>query len=601
MKKLKSLLILLAVLLFSGIQVLAIKGPRKADPLKTEDVVNSFAAYIEEIPYLKKSAVESLQSELENHINCLKSTADKEAYINANNLRFFIVNQKDSVERYQGKSSMLIEDFLDRYSKLEFEDRDKCMDKMQAILNDKLGPCEQSLNRLEREMNAKTEKPIIDLDNQTLLILGIVVGVLLIVLLIIAISKSGKKKESTPVHLRDPHSSNNPESGIVVRRKTATILKKQSLEDVIDNPNYMKIDVVDFCYESAVRRMYIKNTCIEEIYNMYVHDQDAPDQAREYGCMVLGRWVHDEENNEYYVSLEQIVLPGDDAQFEEYELNFGGKIKLKVLEELRKLRRETNLQYDLTCWVHSHPGLGIFFSNSDSSVQMQLKHPTHPNFLTAIVVDTLTPGMQLGVFTFHRDTTINTKNDLKKLYSLAEWYQWALNSKENEESKGNKESKDESESDNGNVSFNSEDYFNTLAQAETHDNDCYGIELSSNMVVDICMALTERSNGVGGMIHGTTHKQGQKTEYLAEQLVDNEAQATNPLIGYFVVAQHRSIPSIRKYVADRLEEIKFVLVYTPADGLLTSIPVIAGDLSTDIKYYGEQKLEELKQWTKRSR
>ena len=121
------------------------------------------------------------------------------------------------------------------------------------------------------------------------------------------------------------------------------------------------------------------------------------------------------------------------------------------------------------------------------------------------------------------------------------------------------------------------------------------------MVVDICMALTERSNGVGGMIHGTTHKQGQKTEYLAEQLVDNEAQATNPLIGYFVVAQHRSIPSIRKYVADRLEEIKFVLVYTPADGLLTSIPVIAGDLSTDIKYYGEQKLEELKQWTKRSR
>ena len=56
--------------------------------------------------------------------------------------------------------------------------------------------------------------------------------------------------------------------------------------------------------------------------------------------MVLGRWVHDPESNEYYVSLEEIVLPGDDAVFEEYALNFGGKIKLKVLEQLRKLRRE---------------------------------------------------------------------------------------------------------------------------------------------------------------------------------------------------------------------------------------------------------------------
>lgn len=76
--------------------------------------------------------------------------------------------------------------------------------------------------------------------------------------------------------------------------------------------------------------------------------------------MVLGRWVYDEERDEYYVSLEEIVKPGDDAIFKEYELNFGGKIKLKVAEKLRRLRRETNLQYDMTCWVHSHPGLGVF-------------------------------------------------------------------------------------------------------------------------------------------------------------------------------------------------------------------------------------------------
>ena len=582
------------MLLFMSIQAQAVKGTN-TEPLQSAKVVSSFREYVETIPYLKEAEMASLNKDIDNHINCLKNSTDKEAYITMHDLRYFIANQRDSIERYQGKKTMMIEDFLDQYGNQEFEDRQTCVEQMQAMLNDKLGPCETNLNLLERELNAKEEKAFLGLDKQTLIIIGSCIGILLLLLLIYAISRSGKKKEAVPVaNYRSPHtnSNNNAESGIVVRRKTATILKKQSLEGVIDNPDYMKVDVEDFCYDSAVRRIYIKNTCIEELYNMYVNDQNAPEQAREYGCMVLGRWVHDAESNEYYVSLEQIVLPGDDALLEEYELNFGGKIKLKVLEELRKLRRETNLQYDLTCWVHSHPGLGIFFSNSDSSVQMQLKHPTHPNFLTAIVVDTLTPGMELGIFTFHRDTTINTKNDLKQLYSLEEWYDWA---KESLAGTSKRKSMD------AETTFNSDDYFSTLTNASSHSNVCNGIELSNNMVVDICMALTGHSNGIVGHIHGKAVQQGTKTVYLAEQLVENEQQATLPMIGSFVVAQHCSIPSVRKFVEDRLSQIHFVLVYTPADGLLTSIPVIDNDLCTDIKYYGEHKLENLKQWTKRSR
>lgn len=582
------------MLLFISIQAQAVKGTN-TEPLQSAKVVSSFREYVETIPYLKEAEMASLNKDIDNHINCLKNSTDKEAYITMHDLRYFIANQRDSIERYQGKKTMMIEDFLDQYGNQEFEDRQTCVEQMQAMLNDKLGPCETNLNLLERELNAKEEKAFLGLNKQTLIIIGSCIGILLLLLLIYAISWSGKKKEAVPVaNYRSPHanSNNNAESGIVVRRKTATILKKQSLEGVIDNTDYMKVDVEDFCYDSAVRRIYIKNTCIEELYNMYVNDQNAPEQAREYGCMVLGRWVHDAESNEYYVSLEQIVLPGDDALLEEYELNFGGKIKLKVLEELRKLRRETNLQYDLTCWVHSHPGLGIFFSNSDSSVQMQLKHPTHPNFLTAIVVDTLTPGMELGIFTFHRDTTINTKNDLKQLYSLEEWYDWA---KESLAGTSKRKSMD------AETTFNSDDYFSTLANASSHSNVCNGIELSNNMVVDICMALTGHSNGIVGHIHGKAVQQGTKTVYLAEQLVENEQQATHPMIGSFVVAQHCSIPSVRKFVEDRLSQIHFVLVYTPADGLLTSIPVIDNDLCTDIKYYGEHKLENLKQWTKRSR
>lgn len=602
------------MLFLSGMQALAVKKHVKTTPIETDVAVSAFAEYVETIPYLNEMAMAGLNKELDNHTTCLKNSTDKEAYISVHDLRYYVAQQRDSLQRYQGKAAMLIDDFLDQYATQGLEDRSACVEQMQAMVNDRLGLLETNLNLLERELNVKEEKAFLDLSDHDWMIIGICGGVFLLLLLIMLIVKASRKKGEVPVSYQPQAASSSTTSqdgGIVVRRKTATILKKQSLEGVIDNPDYMHIDMVDCCIESAVRRIYIKNSCVAELYEMYQGDQEAPEQAREYGCMVLGRWVHDAENNEYYVSLEEIVLPGDDAQFEEYELNFGGKIKLKVLEQLRKLRRDTNLQYDLTCWVHSHPGLGIFFSNSDSSVQMQLKHPTHPNFLTAIVVDTLTPGLQLGIFTFRRDTTINSKNDLKQLYSLEEWYQWAANSMNggagtaqpavDASVKPAAPATAEATPAAEKPAFNSEDYFNTLAAAQRHDNSCYGIELSKNMVVDICMALTEHSNGIVGMIHGETCTSGPRTELLAEQLVDNELQASHPLIGCFIVAPHCSIPSIRKYVADRLDEMKFVLVYTPADGLLTSIPVLNRDLSTEIDYYGEQKLEDLKQWTKRGR
>ena len=194
---------------------------------------------------------------------------------------------------------------------------------------------------------------------------------------------------STPAY----NSNNNGTSDVIIRRKTSSVLHKQCLDDVVNNGNYLAINCTDFCNDTAVKTMYIKNTCIIDIYNMYADDLRNPDNPKEDGCMVLGRWVHDEKLDEYAVSLEEVVLPGDDAVFAEYELDFGGKIKVKVNEKLRKLRRETNLQYDMTCWVHSHPGLGVFFSNTDCNLHLQHKHSSHPKFLTAIVIDILTPQL----------------------------------------------------------------------------------------------------------------------------------------------------------------------------------------------------------------
>lgn len=191
---------------------------------------------------------------------------------------------------------------------------------------------EDLFNQLDSIQKAHNH-PITDKKNQDesrlwiqiLKIAGWIVA-LVVIFVVFFLIKTRKKDKKVITSIPAPEQGN---TDIVVRRKTTSILRKQSLEDVIGNDNYMKIDCEDFCGNSAVRRMYIKNTCIKEIYNMYADNLRNPDKPNEYGCMVLGRWVFDKEADEYYVSLEQILLPGDDAIFAEYELNFGAKIQMK--------------------------------------------------------------------------------------------------------------------------------------------------------------------------------------------------------------------------------------------------------------------------------
>ena len=602
MKKIQAFLLFAVLLLMAGMPTDAMaakKGKAKAEPQPVVEGMDAFKQQVQADPFLSDETQTRLNNEIEQYLDALLHRSDKAEYAEKNELTLFVQDQRQQLEQYRKKAPLLIENILQNYNDLDAETAVNYRKEMEAALEQKFTTLENNVKRLDDEIQIEPAKTIADWNWK---LIGAIVGALLLLIIVFAIiSRSKKNKNVTPgpVTPRNNTRSNggqggqqqSADGGIVVRRKTATILKKQSLEDVIDNPNYMQVDAIDFCYESAVRRMYIKNSCIEDIYNLYAEDLRNPESPKEDGCMVLGRWVHDPESNEYYVSLEEIVLPGDDAVFEEYALNFGGKIKLKVLEQLRKLRRETNLQYDLTCWVHSHPGLGVFFSNSDTSVQDQLKHPQHPNFLTAIVVDILTPMQDVGIFTYRRDTTINSKSDLKKMYSLIEWHQWAQESLKTAVQRPVNAKPQE---------FNSVEYFNALENAKEHDDNCAGVQLSKNAVVDICMDLTGQGDDIIAMMHGFASQRGQKVEYVAEKISDKDVEPKLSLTGCFIAAPHCSIPTVRRVVANYLDRIRFVVVYTPSDGLLTTIPVINSDLCTDEQFYGEQRLEDLKTWIKQS-
>lgn len=548
-----------------------------------ETVVVSFIQKLDKDSYWSTSSIDKEIETINNHILSIKNWTDNKAYINNNNLIDYIKNEGRKIEYFKEKINDIAEGFISSYDGYKIESDFDYKDSIINVLEERVSRREMAIQKLNETIDSLdngSDFDITKLDQGTLINVGVIGFVILILIIWFSIMTKRKKNKLKQMNIQQMP-TNDASPAIVVRRKTTSILKKQSLEDVIENEAFLKIECSDFCNDSAVRRIYIKNSCIKDIYNMYADDLRNPNNPKEDGCMVLGRWVYDERTNEYYVSLEEIVRPGDDAVFQEYELNFGGKIKLRVAEKLRKLRKDSNLQYDLTCWVHSHPGLGVFFSNSDTTVQMQLKHPSHPNFLIAIVVDILTPQQEFGIFTFRHDSTINSRNDLKKIYSLEELHKWAVESERN--------------------SYRQEDYYNVLSKAESVSDYCQSIQLNNGAIIDISSIATNENTGLAGWIHGYKTNCRGKNEYIVNTISNVASNTDNDLLGCLIIGTHCSIPSIRKVIADYSSRIKFVMFYSVKDETITTIPIMDMQLSMEEKYYSEEKLEDLKIWTRRKR
>lgn len=557
--------------------------------VSSDQLVDLFKEHVEKDSFYSSTFVQAIKDEIDKHVaflnNYVENNEKREEYIQKYQLQEYLDDKEAIIAQNENSMDSYIGNFVvSNFKANELPNRSEYETKLRNILEEKIAERKDLLDNYRNEIldegfSSTLTKHLFSGKSIAINVVLAILIIAIVVFVIIILKRSTRKKRTTAIQPSRP--AQNGSADIVVRRKTTSILKKQSLEDVQHNDAYLPIDCADFSSDSAVRRIYLKNTCIKEIYNLYAEDLRNPENPNEDGCMVLGRWVHDEEKDEYYVSLEEIVKPGDDAIFKEYELNFGGKIKLKVAEKLRRLRRVTNLQYDMTCWVHSHPGLGVFFSNADSGVQMQLKHPTHPKFLVAIVIDILTPNQELGIFTFKHDMSINSKADLQKMYSLEELYQWAVKSDR--------------------TSFKQEDHRNIMQAASTRIDSHYGVELSNGAIIDMCQLQAAQGNGLLAWVHGYTCENNGKTEFVLKTVSQNKVVQDDELIGCYINGAHCSIPTIKRLISNDFSNIKFILFYSTADDTLTAIPVIDGQLSVNEDSYGEEKLEDLKIWTRRKR
>lgn len=533
--------------------------------------------------YFGRDAVRAFVAMADSLAAAFAASDDKAAFLADNGLQAFIDDYENELESRRALVSSLASEIVASAG----IGGEAVTGSVEDILNNRLKQREEALRRLETAVQGAEETtaaPSFGLNGD--MVNYVIVGtVLLIVMILTVLAFRMRKKQSVPKAGSQgngqKHNAPDANPAIVVRRRTTSILKRQSLEDVVGNPAYMEIDAAEFTDDSAVRTIYVKNTCIREVYDMYAEDLRNTDNPKEDGCMVLGRWVLDEATKTYDVSLEEVVFPGEDAVFKEYELNFGGKIKLRIAEKLRKLRKDTNLQYDLVCWIHSHPGLGVFFSNSDDNVQMQLRHAQHPRFLTAFVIDILTSAQETGIFTFRKDGTMNSKNDLKRLYSLEEMYKWALESCRK--------------------SFSPENYYDVLGNSALKTPSCRKIGLDNSAVIDLAQIAVEEQSGLVGWVVGSSNDAGNGREFVVSRMTRADGRPASGIVGCLISVAHLSLPTIQRLIGRQGLGLSFVMVYSSRQMTLTSIPVVDGEVMTDERYYGDVNIDDLKIWTRRKR
>ena len=241
--------------------------------------------------------------------------------------------------------------------------------------------------------------------------LGLLVLLLLALVLILLRRKKTKKEPETPF---DPN--------VISVITDESIKYEHGLNHVKEHLGEYLVFDMDMVYDdTAVNKVYFNTALIKKLYDFFNNSLEADGRTNETGCFIVGCWDHEQGRDDRYdISLEYMVEPGDDADFGEYSLNFGKKISVNMASVIANLGEKSKRDYVLTCWMHSHPGLGLFLSNQDLIVQKQLTYSDHRNRLLALVIDTNTPDLKLGFFTAKANGEMNNKEEVKRWFSFEE-------------------------------------------------------------------------------------------------------------------------------------------------------------------------------------
>ncbi len=362
--------------------------------------------------------------------------------------------------------------------------------------------------------------------------------------------------------------------------KDESVQYQCGLKHVVEHPNeYIAFDMDTVYDDTAIDRVYLSTALIKNLYEFFSNSLESDGRTNETGCFIVGCWdLQKGKHGRYDISLEYMVEPGDDADFGEYSLHFGKKISINMASVIDNLAQKTKRDYLLTCWMHSHPGLGLFLSNHDLIVQKQLTYPEHKNRLLAIVIDTNTPELKTGFFTAKNDGTMNNQEDVKRWFSFEDIY---------------REGREKSRSNGGKVETPKEeecfgtnpDCFNITLKGDTMDY----LGLAPHAINQIDTTLYSCSKGVVGYLFGDEHDR--YLEIGCCLPYDNEEKA-----GCLVFGDGLNASQLSQY-ATEIADGKVIVNCTSDDKVIVWVKNANGSFEN----VGDSTLTQMKEWIRRKR
>ena len=242
-----------------------------------------------------------------------------------------------------------------------------------------------------------------------------------------------KTKNTRRIKKNNSSTEKTSSGGIIIKPATAdNRTKGKGLGQIRDKAgiDFLELNMDYEWDDSAVAKIYFHRDCIKKTYRFFEDSARAvgtESMANETGGYLIGRWDHNIENpDKFDVSLEEFIKPGDDATFSKYQLNFGAKIGVKLQKSLENHRQKENIDVVMTAWFHSHPGLKIFLSDFDLTVQEDFSRKENKLRMVALVLDPYTDNWDTGIFTYKTGGEMNNAKGSKQFFSLENMYRWAI-------------------------------------------------------------------------------------------------------------------------------------------------------------------------------
>lgn len=376
--------------------------------------------------------------------------------------------------------------------------------------------------------------------------------------------------------------------------KDETVLYKSGLEELKSKANsseYYIVDMNTVFSNTTIEKIYISRDCILSIYRFFLEFLKLNGKTNETGCFVIGRWESASPTT-YNISLEEIIEPGNDAIYGEYELDFGTQIGISLESAIINSRQITQKDYVHTCWIHSHPSIGLFLSNHDLIVQSQLVYSEHPTRMLAIVIDSNTENLDTAFFTYKKSGEMNNKEDIKTIFSFEKMAQWA---------KGNEIEQPQNQS----ISFDPSHYYECISN--TPDSLINTYLFSGASIIDIDCMISPNAEGLKGYFYGELLYKSSEESFGKKILIDNFSESKTKVdeepIGCLLVLPQFTYQAVLVRYESIINSYDFFIVYNPQ---LDEIRVISRNINGKYLIGAERDLhpipmKELRKWTRRRR